>query len=97
MSSAPLTMVSVCLVNNGRVHGAVNLLEGGEGQPQEEDKLEGVVEGEPVDDADKALNDAVVLLVCSSHKVARSRDRPYVKNEKTTQYYELVSKSPYHQ
>ena len=37
--------------------GSVNLLEGGQPQPQEKDKLEGVVEGEPVDDADQALDD----------------------------------------
>jgi len=35
-----------------------NLLESGKSQPEEEDKLEGVVEGEPVHNADKALNDA---------------------------------------
>ena len=37
----------------------VCLPEGGEREPEEENKLEGVVEGEPVDDADQALNDAV--------------------------------------
>lgn len=31
--------------------------EGGERKPQKEDELEGEVEGEPVDNADKALND----------------------------------------
>ena len=41
-----------------------HLLEGGQGQPKEEHKLEGVVEGEPVHDADKALNDAIARLVC---------------------------------
>lgn len=39
---------------------ANNLLEGGERQPQEENKLEGKVEGEPVDDADEALHNAVM-------------------------------------
>jgi len=38
---------------------ASNLLEDGQRQPQQEDKLESVVEGEPVDDADKALQDTV--------------------------------------
>lgn len=32
--------------------------EHGERQPEEEDELEAVVEGEPVDDADEALDDA---------------------------------------
>jgi hypothetical protein len=35
----------------------VYLPEGGECQPQEEDELEDKVEGEPVDNADEALND----------------------------------------
>ncbi len=35
-----------------------NSPEGGQRQPQEENKLEGIVEGEPVDNADKALDDA---------------------------------------
>jgi hypothetical protein len=42
---------------------ANNLLEGGQGEPQEEDKLESEVEGKPVHDADKALNDAIIQLV----------------------------------
>lgn len=35
-----------------------DLLEGGESEPQEENKLEGVVEGEPVNDIQQALKDA---------------------------------------
>lgn len=36
-----------------------HLLEGRKREPEEENKLEGVVEGEPVDDADQALNDTI--------------------------------------
>lgn len=36
-----------------------NIPSDGQGQPQEEDKLEGVVEGEPVDNAQQALEDTV--------------------------------------
>ena len=36
--------------------------EGRQGKPEQKDKLEGVVEGEPVDNADKALNDAGRML-----------------------------------
>ena len=41
-----------------------HLLEHGEREPQQEDELEKVVEREPVDDADEALDDAVALLAC---------------------------------
>ena len=40
-----------------------DVLEGRESQPQQEDKLEGVVEGEPVDDVEETLKDAVKKLV----------------------------------
>jgi hypothetical protein len=36
-----------------------NLPESWQSEPQEEDKLEGVVEGEPVDDVDETLDEAV--------------------------------------
>lgn len=65
---------------------AGHLLEGGQGQPQEEDKLEGEVEGEPVDNADEALNDAAILLACGA--VPDSKEAAYVKKAKTTQYYD---------
>lgn len=35
----------------------IDLPEGGQRQPQEENKLENKVEGEPVDNIEKALND----------------------------------------
>jgi hypothetical protein len=41
-----------------RAEDDLGTLEGGKGQPQEENKLESVVEGEPVDNADEALNDS---------------------------------------
>lgn len=44
-----------------------DLLEGGEREPEEENKLEGVVEGEPVDDGDQALNDTVDMWLDIKH------------------------------
>lgn len=53
--------MSVC---TGWIRQCSHLLEHGERQPQQEDELEKVVEGEPVDDADEALDNAVALLAC---------------------------------
>ena len=36
----------------------VNIPEGRQGEPEQEDEFEGVVEGEPVDDADNALDES---------------------------------------
>lgn len=55
MISAPLGQSQFRIKPGVRGEGS-DLLEGRQRQPQKEDKLEGKVEGEPVDDADKALN-----------------------------------------
>jgi hypothetical protein len=55
----------------------------GESKPQGENKLEGVVEWEPVDSVDSAFEDS------TSHIRFHMRQRDpisYVKKEKTTQY-----------
>jgi hypothetical protein len=49
-------------VNARNVSEATDLPEDGQRQPEEENKLEGVVEGKPIDNLDKALNDAIVGL-----------------------------------
>lgn len=54
--SAPLSPVSAAqTIWKGR-----NVPEDGQRQPQKEDKFESVVEGEPVDDVDKALRNAAL-------------------------------------
>lgn len=61
--------------------------EGGQREPQEENKLEGVVEGEPVNHAEKALSYAKERVSSIIIRIGRGRGRiTYVKNEKTTQY-----------
>lgn len=69
-----------------------HLLEGREREPEEENKLEGEVEGEPVDDADQALNDAIAVWLDIKRTKSTSSAKPkwnaYVKREKTTQYCE---------
>jgi len=60
MSSAPLISFCQYLKQILRIAGQQdpqdNLPEGREREPEEEDKLEDVVEGEPVDDLNEALN-----------------------------------------
>ena len=53
--SAPLDLGSVTATRYGLERGS--LPEYGEREPQKENKLEGEVEGEPVDDVDEALDD----------------------------------------
>jgi len=62
MSSAPLFSFCQYLKQILRIAGQQdphgNLPEGREGEPEKEDELEGIVKREPVDNADKALNNA---------------------------------------
>jgi hypothetical protein len=69
---------------SGRERMQNHLPESGERQPQEEDKLEGIIEREPVDDANEALDNTSMRLACA---MAPAAERTYVKNAKTTQYY----------
>lgn len=52
-----MVRVTQSLRESAQKGGQIDLLERRQRQPEEEDKLEGEVEGEPVDDADKALED----------------------------------------
>jgi hypothetical protein len=54
---APLFQCKHASQSSTQVHAEIqrDLPEGWQSQPQQEYELEGVVEGEPVDDADKAL------------------------------------------
>lgn len=61
-----------------------NVPEDGQRQPQEEDKLEGEVEGEPVNDVDKALSNAVSSRLAPI--VRQGTKNTDVKKAKTTQY-----------
>lgn len=61
MISAPLSYCQTSLQGPFTAGGALNIPEGGEGEPQQEDELEGIVEGEPVHDAEQALQDAVQI------------------------------------
>ena len=56
----------------------------GKGHPQDQDKLEGVVEGEPVDGANHALKDAGDVV--SAEKPQSEQGKTYVKKAKVTQY-----------
>ena len=63
MISAPLSRCQTCSRVEGGgaltvIGGALDIPEGGESEPQQENKLEGVVEGEPVDNAEQALQEA---------------------------------------
>jgi hypothetical protein len=62
MISAPLSRRQTCSRLGGGaltvIGGALDIPEGGESEPQQENKLEGVVEGEPVDNAEQALQEA---------------------------------------
>lgn len=63
---------------------ALDIPEHGQGQPQEEDELEGEVEGEPVDDVHQALNDPVASQYGPHRR--HTKAETYVKEAKTTQY-----------
>jgi hypothetical protein len=51
-----------------------DLPEGGKRQPQQKDKLESVVEGEPVDNADEALKDTIDQLAWVGSSPSRKRN-----------------------
>lgn len=60
--------------------GTLYIPEGGEGEPQQEDELEGVVEGEPVDNAEQALQDAAQI--CQSLFFSGRRRYEYLREER---------------
>jgi hypothetical protein len=63
MISAPLQSNCWFAAVTSRGGGAEqDVPEGGQREPQKENKLESKIEGEPVDDADKALNHAAVIM-----------------------------------
>ena len=52
----------------------VYLPEGRQREPQKEDKFKGIVEGEPVDDANEALDEAVNLLASPLLSIPSKRE-----------------------
>lgn len=62
--------------------------EHGQREPEQEDKLEGVVEGEPVDNAQSALNDTAMYVSDTDlgSWPIRWSGSTYVNEAKTTQY-----------
>lgn len=84
--SAPLR---IWLANSGEVgQGDVGeaIPSDGQRQPQQENELEGVVEGEPVDNAEQTLKNATHV-VSTDMEAREGMIGAHVKKEKTTQYW----------
>lgn len=82
MNSAPLVGVST-----GHIKWRFeqqHVLEHGEREPEQEDELESVVEGEPVDNAHKALHNAARRVRWGRWRFGGRATN--VRKEKTTQY-----------
>jgi hypothetical protein len=68
-----ITEIGICSPRPGQDR---HLLEGREGEPQEEDELEDKVEGEPVNNVDEALQHG-----------EESKDNPVLEKENASQYF----------